>query len=122
VDITELITSSPSGGTVSLAGDELPGTGYFVGGLVSPLIIEPGDSPAYQRDALETFASYLVETVGAEYLGWWTDEDTDKLWVDGTTWHETEFEAGRAGRRRREIAVYDIARQRELRLAYVEGE
>lgn len=123
MNLTQQILAKPEGGTVSLTGDDLPVTGYFVGGLVSPLIIEPEDPPADQREALDTFIEYLNgPTVAVSYLGWWTDEETGKLWVDGTTWHETEFEAGRIGRRRREIAIYDIAKQRELRLVYVEGE
>lgn len=123
MNITSKILAKPEGGTVSLTGDPLPTGGYFVGGLVSPLIIEPEDSPREQREALDHFIEYLNgPTVGAAFLGWWTDEETGKLWVDGTSHHETEFVAGRIGRRRREIAIYDIAKQRELRLVYVEGE
>lgn len=115
------VLSNPTGGTVSLTDDELPTTGYFVGGVVSPLILEPTESPADQREALEAFVPYL-QSMGVAYLGWWTDEETGKLWVDGTSHHSTEFVAGRIGRRRREIAIFDIARERELRLAYVDGE
>lgn len=120
--IVEQIKNSPTGGTASLTSEKLPTTGYFVGGLAYPLIIEPDDSPADRREMLDEFVEYLIRHPQAHYVGWWTDEETGKLWVDGTTWHETEFEAGRVGRGRREIAIYDIARQRELRLTHVEGE
>lgn len=123
MNITSKIMESPSGGTVALGWNAIPLTGYFVGGMVSPLIIEPDDSLAEQREALDHFIEYVNgPTVGADFLGWWTDEDTGKLWVDATTWHESEFQAGRVGRQRREIAIYDIERSRELRLVYVEGE
>jgi hypothetical protein len=123
MNLTEHIIASPSGGTLSLEGNPLPVTGYFVGGLVSPLIVEDATSVTGLRADLNAFIEYLNgPTVAADYVGWWTDEETGRLWVDATTWHETEFEAGRVGRQRREIAVYDIERQRELRLAYVEGE
>lgn len=122
MNFTQQILDNPSGGTIHLGGDNLPVTGYFVGGIVSPLIIEPDESPADQREALDTFIKYLINGAGPAYLGWWTDEETGKVWVDGTTWHETEFEAGRIGRKRREIAIFDIERDRELRLAYTEGE
>jgi len=122
MNFTEQIMSSPEGGTASLNGEDLPATGYFVGGVVSPLIIEPDDSLAEQKEALDTFISYVDEQTIAPYLGWWTDDETGRLWVDATTWHPTEFEAGRTGRKRREIAVFDIERNRELRLTYVEGE
>lgn len=123
MNFTQQILDNPSGGTISLEGRVLPLTGYYVGGMVCPLILEPDDSPAGQREALDAFIEYLNgPTVGAPFLGWWTDEETGKVWVDGTTWHETEFEAGRIGRKRREIAIFDIERDRELRLAYAEGE
>lgn len=123
MNFTQQIMESPSGGTASLKGGHLPLSGYYVGGLVSPLILEPEDSPSERREALDTFIEYLNgPTVGAPFLGWWTDEETGKVWIDGTSWHETESEAGRIGRQRREIAVFDIERDRELRLTYVEGE
>lgn len=119
MDFTQRILDTPSGGTIHLGGDNLPVTGYYVGGVVSPLILEPDDSPADQREALDEFIAYLNgPTVGAPFLGWWTDEETGKVWVDGTTWHETEAEAGRIGLERREIAIFDIERDRELRLTY----
>lgn len=124
LELTDMILDTREGGTSSLTGGELPVTGYFVGGVVSPLIIEPEDSLPEARWNVDAFIVYLrgLRQVSCEFVGWWTDEETGKLWIDGTTWHETEFQAGRAGRGRREIAIYDIERQRELRLAYVEGE
>lgn len=122
MDIIEQIISDPSGGTASLRGLELPSTGYFVGGLVSPLIVEDGSSVTSLRADLETFVSYLTDSTDAEYVGWWTDEETGRLWVDATSHHYSEYYAARYGRERREIAIFDIARERELRLAYVEGE
>lgn len=120
MDYFEQIVASPEGGTASLHGQGLPTRGYFVGGLVSPLILDDFSGDADWN--VEIFASYLTDSVRAHYLGWWTDGETGKIWVDGTTWHATELEAGQVGRERREIAIYDVASQRELRLQYVEGE
>lgn len=124
MDYFEQVTASPEGGTASLRdGHPLPTTGYFVGGIVSPLIFFTGELEGAEAPwNLETFTTYLIEQINADFLGWWTDEETGHLYVDGVTWHETEFEAGRIGRGRRELAIYDVARQRELRLVYVEGE
>lgn len=130
MDITGEIMSNPEGGTVALeregvsgAHRNLPPYGYFVGGIASPLILTDTDSAEEWTHSIDAFVSYLRgSTMNVRYLGWWTDEETGHLWVDGTSWHATEFEAGRVGRERREIAIYDIARQRELRLAYVDGE
>jgi hypothetical protein len=121
--IADKIMNSPSGGTISLRGEDLPKTGYFVGGLVSPLIIpSPLEFAPDAKWEIEVFVSYLTESTDASYVGWWTDDETDNLWIDGTSWHPTELLAGNVGRERREIAVYDIAGQREVRLAYTEGE
>lgn len=120
MNFTEQIMANPSGGTVSLTGDDLPVTGYFVGGVVSPLILEPSDSPAERRAMLDDFIDYLNgPTVGAAYLGWWTDEETGRVWVDGTSHHADHDVASKIGFRRHEIAIFDIARGRELRLAQV---
>jgi hypothetical protein len=126
MNIVETILGNPQGGTVKLGGGDLPVTGYFVGGVVNPLLIEPDDRPEDVRDNLKFFLEYLAEDTEAvrsvQYVGWWTDEETGRLWVDGTSWHETEYEARRTGWERREIAIFDIERDRELRLAHAEGE
>lgn len=125
MDYFAQIITSPEGGTASLNEriTALPDTGYYVGGLVSPLVIDDVDSITQDdRWNLEVFVAYLIETVGADYIGWWTDSETGKLWIDGTTWHLGEFIAARVGRERGELAIYDIRGERELRLAYVEGE
>jgi hypothetical protein len=124
MNITSLIIESPSGGTSSLTGDELPVTGFFVGGVIPPLVLDASElwTSAARRQIDEFVERLNGPTVGVLYLGWWLDEDTDKVWIDGTTWHETEPEAVRTGRKRREIAIFDIERGRELRLAHAEGE
>ena len=122
VNAFEQIMASPAGGTLSLTGDPLPTEGYFVGGIVSPLVLDPQDTPQEQADQVESFVGYLVQTELASLVGWWTDEETGKVWVDGVSHHATEYRAASLGRGRREIAIFDIVRGRELRLAYVDGE
>ena len=124
MNFTDKIVEKPEGGTVSLTGDPLPLGGYFVGGVVAPLVLDEDDIHTPEgRAKVDEFIAYLNgPTVGAAFLGWWTDEETGKVWVDGTSHHSTEFVAGRIGRRRREIAIFDIERQRSLRLVYVDGE
>jgi hypothetical protein len=116
-NIASQILDDPEGGTVSLAGDPLPTVGYFVGGVVTPLILDtPSQHPRWDREAMDGFIEYLNSpAVGALYLGWWTDEETGTLWVDGTTWHADYDEAERTTRERGEIAFWDIERQREFR-------
>lgn len=122
VNAFEQIMASPAGGTLSLTGDPLPTEGYYVGGVVSPLILDPEDSPQEQAAQVEHFAEHLLaHSAFARFLGWWTDAETGKVWVDGVSHHATEYRASRFGRIRREIAIFDIVRGCELRLAYTEG-
>lgn len=114
--LTQQIIESPEGGTVSLTGDELPGTGYFVGGVVSPLIIP---NLRFTPDALfqiDAFINHLNSPdVGAAYLGWWTDSETGKLYLDATSHHQARDVAEKISLRRREIAFWDIANEAEIR-------
>jgi hypothetical protein len=122
VNAFEQIMASPAGGTLSLTGDPLPTGGYYVGGVILPLILDPEDSPQEQADQVKHFAEYLLaQSAFARFLGWWTDVETGRVWVDGVSHHATEYRASRFGRIRREIAIFDIARGCELRLAYTEG-
>lgn len=116
MNIVEQIFASPEGGTASLNGGKLPVYGYFVGGLVSPLILDGTSDAAGARDEIEAFVAYLAESTDAGYAGWWTDEETGKVYVNGVDWYGSEMRAADIGHQRREIAVYDIADQRELRL------
>jgi hypothetical protein len=114
--IAEQIIANPEGGTVSLTGNPVPESGYFVGGMVSPLILPtPIEFTPDAAFEIETFVNYLLDRVGADYLGWWTDEETGKLWVDATSWHADYDEAERLCRERGEIAFWSIADQREFR-------
>lgn len=119
MNIAEQIMASPVGGTLRLGGGELPIYGYFVGGVVRPLVAELGDRPSDTLDNIKFFVGNLAEDTQAlrsvRYIGWWTDEETGKLYVDGTSWHADYNEAERACRERGEIAFWDIERQREFR-------
>lgn len=109
-------TPEEAGGTVALNGLPLPTTGFFVGGATESLIFErladvdPG--------AIERYVTYAPSA----YVGWWVDDETGKVYVDAVDWYANEFTASAIARTRKEIAVWDIARVREVRLTYVEGE
>ena len=119
MSITDQIFAEPEGGTVKLGGGQLPDHGYFVGGIVRPLVIEQGDRLDDVRDNIKFFIENLAEDTGAlrsvRYVGWWTDEETGKLWVDGTSWYSDYSEAEWVCRARGEIAFWSIADQREFR-------
>ncbi len=112
MNITDLIVNSPNGGTASLVDGELPVTGYFVGGVVSSLILDSVD-----RDEIEVFVTYLLAGTSAEYVGWWVDSETGKLYVDGVSWYTYQERAAWVAGRRHEIAFWDIEQELEIRLA-----
>lgn len=91
----------------------LPDTGYFVGGCGKPLVF-PSAEDANLSGALRVIAEF-VKSTPARYAGWWTDSDTGKVYVDGTTWHANYNDAEAVTRERGEIAFWDIGRAREIR-------
>lgn len=115
-NIVSRIIESPEGGTAHLAGWDLPAHGYFVGGAGAVLVFP---SPETMDRAL---IRMFCERAQSSWVGWWTDEETGKVYVDQTDWLTAQDLAARAARRRHEIAFWDIGREREIRVAYVEGE
>lgn len=98
------------GGTVSMLGQELPTHGYFVGGVVEELIFERFvdiDGPEVIR---------FVDTNPSEFVGWWVDEETGKIHIDAVEWYERSERALYTARGRGEIAVWDVANSREIRV------
>lgn len=103
----------PLGGTVAVDGGTLPVTGYFVGGMAPGLVYE-GLSSVRGPEVAE-----YVDGATTDYVGWWVDMSDGRVYVDMVEWHGTESAARARGREFHEIAVWDIARSREIRL---EGE
>lgn len=115
-NFTQQIVANPEGGTVQLDGGPLPDRGYFVGGIVNALIIDDTFTPKSTMEALEVFVTYLREHTDVPYIGWWTDEQDGKLYVDGTSWYADEQEARRIGKSRGEIAIFDVERKTSIYL------
>lgn len=112
-DLVNQILSTPDGGTVRMDGRPLPTTGYFVGGAGRALEIEASGA----ADMISRITEFLngITFDRAMYVGWWTDTETGKLWLDTTTWTGNYNQAEEWCRSREEIAFWDIARQREFR-------
>ena len=120
--ILSAVRGGSEGGTFPLASESLPDTGFYVGGVISSLILVPGDTSATEELAdTEVFVAEL-QRLGVGYVGHWTDEDDGRVYIDGVEHHTTEFAAASVARERHEISIWDIANNRELRLAYVDGE
>ncbi len=114
--IVNRIAESPEGGTAHLAGWDLPARGYFVGGAGSTLVFLSPNTVDY------TLTRVFCERAHAAYVGWWTDEETGKVYVDQTDWLPTENAAAKVARGRHEIAFWDIGHAEEIRVDYSGGE
>lgn len=109
------ILHSPEGGTADLGGLPLPTTGYFVGGAGTALVFPSADTVDEYL-----LREYLLRTT-ARYIGWWTDAETGKVYVDQSDWIAGYAEAENTARTRGEIAFWDIERAREFRPVVLEG-
>lgn len=116
-NLVNQILSTPDGGTVRMDGRPLPTSGYFVGGAGRALEIELKDSAvgaAFAQDLIRDFLNGITLDQ-VMYVGWWTDSETGKLWLDTTTWTASYNQAEQWCTDREEIAFWDIARAREFR-------
>lgn len=118
-EIFEAIKASPEGGTFPLDGRPMPAYGFFVGGHGTPIELSGGTE--FTPD-LERRVGDWIRKSNAPYIGWWTDSESEVLYLDGADWIESSVTAEQLGRLRKEIAIWDIGNQREVRFAYVDGE
>jgi hypothetical protein len=100
-------------GTLSVDGGEPAAAGYFVGGASAPLVFGSLEKASHHT-ALGDIIEFLKSTETA-FVGWWTDSETGKVYVDDTTWHSSLALATHAAQERSEIAFWDIANAQEVR-------
>lgn len=110
MSILSLIVQSPEGGTYDVERAPLPLDGFFVGGASEPLVLAA--AAALTPAALGVF----LRSLRARYVGWWTDSETGSLWVDGSDWYQSLSAALSTARMRGEIAIFDVANGKEIRV------
>lgn len=109
-DMARHMTTNPDGGSFALDGSDLPTVGYYVGGLVSPLILD-GDTPVEDVKDVERFIDHLKSAVdGVTHVRWWTDEDL--TWVYGASWTDRYIDAEATCQERRQWSFYAIEQGR----------
>lgn len=110
MNLYSMIQDSPSGGTYALASPHTaPETGFMVGGSGTPLVL------ASPSELLRSQVDNFVDMVPAAFVGWWTDADTGKFYLDGSDLFSCVHCALEAAESRGELAIYDIANDREIR-------
>lgn len=107
--VTREILNAPDGGTYDTWEGVIPSTGYWVGGESSTLTFR--SSLHIDSATLDAF----VQNAPSRYVGWWTDSETGKVWVDTVSWAGKLGEAYRLAVCRGEIAFWDIASDAEIR-------
>lgn len=105
------ILANRDGGTYSLVGQPLPSKGFWVGngrcGFTLPV-------QSATRPLLLDMIQYVRSIAGATHVGWWTDNG--RLYVEPTEWYTSPCEAEKVARKRGELAFFDIAAGRDVRL------
>jgi hypothetical protein len=117
-DITDILLDHADEGYSVNAENEVPTTGYMVGGFVPSLVLAP--------DALRPYAttdawltknwSYFTVNPRVYYAGVWTDSDTGRIYIDISRNVDTFGEAIALGDLHNEIAIWDVKNGREIRL------
>lgn len=90
--------------------DELPLTGFWVGGIRPSLVIN--DVSELDRGEL----AWFIGGTEAQYFGVWTDTEDGKIYFDAVTHVTTRRHALQLGAERGEIAVWDILNGEEIRV------
>lgn len=108
-DMAHHMTTNPNGGSFTLDGSDVPTTGYYIGGLVSPLIVDEMTSAG----DVEYFIDYLKSLNTVTHVQWQTD-DENAAWVDGVSWTDRYIDAEVTCKERGERAFYDIERTRSF--------
>lgn len=108
--VSATLPEAPQGGTVRLSGGALHAYGYYVGGVGRELVY----------DSLVTLKGSEVRAFVADcttdFVGWWVDSETGKIHIDWVNWFPRRPMAESVGRVRKEIAIYDIANAKDIRL------
>ena len=109
------IDNHPAGGTLTLSGElGTPNHGYFVGGAGPLLAFQSEEMLRENWKAVESYVSAMISS-GHQHLGWWTDPETEKVYLDCSTWHPDMFQADQHAMRRGEIAFYDVEGDRDIK-------
>jgi len=106
-DMWAKIAEGETGGTYSVDGHALPEHGFYVGGVV-PSLINPTKAQLTE----------FIELAGADYVGFWVDDNDGEVYVDAVDWTPSKAAADRLADVRGEIAYWDIARKQETRVRH----
>jgi len=118
-DITDILLDHSDEGYSVNAENEVPKSGYMVGGYVPSLVL----AGPYEYRVYHTTDAWLTrnwhffsEGLGEYFAGVWTDQETGKIYIDISRNIESLDEAIAVGLNFNEIAIWDVENNREIRL------
>lgn len=109
-------THKNGGGSFSFNGEEIPTSGYMVGGVTPSVILDPGTTlPRLILDLLH-FYQRNQEHLDKDglFLGTWVDPETGKIYLDVSQRVADLEEALKIGDLRGEIAIWDVINGQEI--------
>lgn len=111
--LTRALDPKQGGATFPLAGR--PAGRYVVGGLRS---FDVPAEFALTTATIDNAVRQLGRTapINADTIGSWLDSETNRAWLDYGTVHESESEAYETARSGGELAFWDTAESREIRV------
>lgn len=114
-DITaKLLSEYSNGATVStVAGSQIPVTGYAVGIKGLGAVIDGPDHDAISEWVTERLAS---STAPGRYVGIWSDSATSRVYLDVVKVVSEKASAILLARKTGEIAVWDLGKDAEIRV------
>jgi len=109
---TALFSNMNTGGTVRASDGLLDpkGEGYYVGGLVPSLVFDS------IQDVDRGELAWWIGMHPFNYYGVWTDSEDGKVYFDAVSHFRTLQASLFVGRQRGEIAIWDIANGKEIRV------
>lgn len=112
--IADAVTSGKNGETFDLNGDVMKERrGYWVGGGTPPITMKANSSYNEIKEKITQWLTYIGDAE-ISYVGFWIDEENNRLFVDSCTLIYENNAAMELGRERGEIAIYDVARKESL--------
>lgn len=116
-DITDILLDHADEGYSVNAENEVPTSGYMVGGYVPSLILDQDEPVPYTiTDAWLTKNWRYLTASNLFYVGVWTDSGSGKIYVDISRNIESLAAAIAVGLNFGEIAIWDVENNREIRL------
>jgi hypothetical protein len=124
IDILMSETRDNGGTTISLNGEQIPTTGYMVGGFVDSLIFDAALllEPEHYEMVWEQISQWILKHGIAAmrmgtFIGGWIDKETGQAYVDLSVHMDSKRNALIAASIMDETAIWDLANNEEIRVS-----